>query len=122
MKVMEAIVYPFLVANILFYVYETDFFVQYVKLFRLNKLLGVDNYESYLAEHPGDTYWEYLAYEKPNFLTKLISCPLCSGFWLNVGIYFLYEDLGLFMLCLWLSIFLFLILRLILKRAYHHGV
>jgi len=119
---MEIVAYPFLVANILFFFYETDFFVQYVKLVRLNKMLGVDNYEIYLGEHPEDSYWEYLAYEKPNFLTKLISCPLCSGFWVNAGVYFLHKDLGLFLVNLWLSIFLFLILRLILKKAYHHGL
>ena len=39
---MEALVYPFLVSNILFFVYETDFFVEYIKLFRLNRVFGVD--------------------------------------------------------------------------------
>ena len=56
---MEALVYSFLIASILFFVYETDAFVEYVKLFRLNKLLEVDKYENYVEKFSGGSYWEY---------------------------------------------------------------
>lgn len=116
---MEAIVYTFLVANILFFMYETDFFVQYVKLFRLNKVFGVDNYERHLETvSADDTYWEWLAFEKQTFLRKLLSCPFCFGFWINVGIYFLYKDLGLFIINLWSSFFLFLVLKILARKSY----
>ena len=59
---METIAYPFLVSIVLFYIYETDFFVEYIKLFRLGKLFkikdiyflikGFDQLGLWL-EHPG---------------------------------------------------------------------
>ena len=117
---MEAIIYPFLVANILFFVYETDFFVQYAKLLRLNKPLGIDEYEKHTLTPVGgeDSYWEWLAFEKQTFLTKLLSCPLCTGFWLNVIAYFFHKEVGLLLVSLWLSLFLYLILKLVMKKSY----
>lgn len=115
---MEAIIYSFLVANILFFVYETDFFVQYVKLFRLNKIFKVNEYEEHLQSMPDNSYWEWLVFEKQTFLRKLMSCPLCFGFWVNVGVYFLYEELGLFVIVLWFSFFLYLLLKLLLRKAH----
>ena len=115
---MELIVYPFLVSIVLFYIYETDFFVQYVKLFRLNKLFKIKEYEEYMDENPDDSYWEWLVWDKQTFLRKLVSCPYCFGFWLNIAVYFLYKDLGLLVINLWLSLFLFLILKVMLRKAY----
>ena len=111
---MEVIVYPFLVSVILFYMYETDVFVEYVKLFRLGKLFKIKQYE----DGESDSYWEWLAFEKHTFLRKLLSCPYCFGFWVNALVYFLYKDLGLFIINLWLSLFLFLILKFVARKAY----
>ncbi len=114
---MEALVYPFLVANILFYLYETDFFVQYAKLFGLTKVFGIDRYEKHL-ENMDDTYWEWLVFEKRTFIRKLLSCPFCSGFWLNVGVYYFYQNIGVLILNLWISLFLYLTLKLVMKKCY----
>jgi len=115
---MEAIVYPFLIANILFFMYETDFFVQYAKLLRLNKLLGMDEYEKHLESFPDNSYWDWLPFNKQTFLRKLLSCPFCFGFWLNVAAYFLYKDLGLFLVSLWFSFFLYLVLKILTRKSY----
>ena len=116
---MEAIIYSFLIANILFFVYETDFFVQYVKLFRLNRLFRINKYEEHLeSTGPDDSYWEWLSFEKQTFLRKLLSCPFCFGFWLNMAMYFLYEDLGILVITLWLSLFLYLVLKILMRRSY----
>ena len=117
---METIAYPFLVSIALFYVYETDFFVQYVKLFGLSKLFNIEEYEEYLDENPDDSYWEWLVWDKQTFVRKLLSCPYCLGFWLNMLVYFLYKDLGLLIINLWLSLFLFLVLKVMLRKAYDH--
>jgi len=69
---MEALVYSFLGASILFFLYETEAFVEYIKLFRLHKPFEIDKYEKYLDTTNG-SYWEYLVWEKPNFLRKLVS-------------------------------------------------
>jgi hypothetical protein len=117
--IMEALVYPFLVSNILFFVYETDFFVEYIRLLRLNKVFKIDKYEEHLETvQPDDSYWEWLAFDKPSFLTKLLSCPFCTCFWMNVAIYFLHKDIGLSMITLWFSIFLYLILKIIMRKTY----
>ena len=115
---METIAYPFLVSIVLFYIYETDFFVEYIKLFRLGKLFNIKEYEEHLVHGSEDSYWEWLAFEKQTFLRKLISCPYCLGFWLNVLVYFLYKDLGLLIMNLWFSLFLFLILKIATRKAY----
>ena len=114
---MEALVYPFLVSIILFYVYETDFFVQYVKLFGLSRVFGIKEYEKH-SESMGDTYWEWLVFEKKTFLRKLASCPFCSGFWLNVATYYLHENIGVLIVGMWISLFLYLTLKLIMKKCY----
>ena len=115
---MEALVYSFLSASILFFVYETEAFVEYVKLLRLNKLLEVDKYEKYLDTAGGGSYWEYLVWEKPTFLRKLVSCPLCVSFWLNLGmLYFYRPNLVMFVMNLWLTLFLYLTLKLLLKKS-----
>ena len=115
---MEALVYSFLIASILFFVYETDAFVEYVKLFRLNKLLEVDKYENYVEKFSGGSYWEYLTFERPSFLRKLVSCPLCVSFWLNLGaLYFYTPNLPMLIVNIWLTLFLFLILKTLLKKS-----
>ena len=116
---MEALVYPFSVAIVLFYTYETDFFVQYVKLFGLKKAFRVGEYEKHLESlGSGESYWEWLVFEKQTFLRKLLSCPFCSGFWLNVATYYMYENIGLFIVNIWLSLFLYLTLKLLMKKCY----
>ena len=116
---MEALVYPFLVANVLFFLYETDFFVQYVKLFRLSKLFKIKEYEAHLeGVGPDDAYWEWLAFRNQGFLSKLVSCPFCLGFWLNVLTCYLHKDVGLFLINLWLSLFLYLVLKLVMRKSY----
>ena len=116
---MEVLVYPFLVATVLFYIYETDFFVQYIKLFGLKKVFKVDEYEKHLESlGSGDSYWSWLAFEKQTFLRKLLSCPLCSGFWLNIATYYGHQNIGLFIINIWLSLFLYFILKLLMKKCY----
>ncbi len=118
---MESIIYPFLVSLVLFYVYETDFFVQYVKLFRLGKLFKVNEYEKHQAAYPSNSYWEWLVWDKKTFLRELLACPFCSGFWMNVSTAFLHKDLALFVVNLWISLFLFLFLKVMVRRAYDNA-
>lgn len=113
---MEAIVSSFLGASILFFVYETDVVVEYAKLFRLNKLFEIDKYEKYLETASSGTYWEYLLFEKRSFLRNLISCPLCTSFWLNMSFFCVYKDWKMLFINLWLTLFLYLTLKSLLKK------
>ena len=77
---MEDLIYAFLNASVLFFLYKTDVFVEYVKLFRLNKHFEVDEYEKYLDTVGDGDYWMYLTFKKKTFLRKLVSCPYCVSF------------------------------------------
>ena len=114
---MEPIIYSFLNAVFLFFMYDTEAFVEYVKLFRLNKLFKIKEYEEYVDTYSSGSYWEYLAYEKRTFLRKLLSCPFCLRFWMNMLGLFFYRDSVIFIINLWLTLFLYLILKTLLKRS-----
>jgi len=115
---MESIVYSFLGASVLFFLYDTDALVEYAKLFRLHKPFEIDKYEKYLDTAGGGSYWEYLTWEKPSFLRKLVSCPFCVSFWLNLGmLYFYRPNLPMFIVNIWLTLFLYLTLKFLLKKS-----
>jgi hypothetical protein len=113
---MEGIIYSFLNASFLFFLYETEAFVEYIKLFRLNKFFEIDKYEEYL-DSVGGGYWEYLTFESPTFLRKLVSCPLCVSFWLNLGCLSLYGSWVFLVINFWLTLFLYLSLKTLLKKS-----
>ena len=113
---MEGLIYSFLGASFLFFLYDTEAFVEYVKLFRMNKLFEMDKYEKYL-DMVGGTYWEYLVWEKPNFLRKLVSCPFCVSFWFNFGALYFHGSWVMLVLNFWLTLFLYLVLKTLLKKS-----
>ena len=115
---MEHIFYSFLASTILFFLYKTDVFVEYVRLFRLNRLLLIDKYDDHAMEFPENSYWDFLLFEYNCFFTKLISCPVCSSFWLNLGLYFLYKDLVTFVLNIWMTLFLYFILCVMYNKSH----
>ena len=114
---MEGIVYSFLGASFLFFIYDTDAVVEYIKLFRMDKLFEVDKYEKYLDTAGDGTYWEYLAWERPNFLRKLVSCPFCVSFWFNLGAAYFHQSWVMLVINIWLTLFLYLVLKTLLKKS-----
>jgi len=79
--------------------FKTDFLVDYLKIFKLNKLKSVREFfllEEYeLAKKdevlrqvsPILNYSDFLAYSMPEdepSLGKLLSCKYCLGFWLSI--------------------------------------
>ena len=114
---MEGIVYSFLISVFLFFLYDTDAFVEYVKLFRVGKLFEMDKYEKYLDTVGDGSYWEYLVFERPTFLRKLVSCPFCVSFWANLGALYFHKDGVMLVINLWLTLFLYLVLKTLLKRS-----
>jgi len=115
---MEYIIYSFLASLILFFNYNTDVFVQYVRLFRLNRLFGVDKYDEHVDKFPDNSYWDFLLFERNSFLTRLISCPVCTSFWLNLGLFYFYRDLVVLVLNIWMTLFLYFILCVMYNRTH----
>jgi len=114
---MEGLVYSFFNASFLFFLYDTEAFIEYVKLLRMDKLFEVDKYEKYLDTAGNSSYWEYLVWEKPNFLRKLVSCPFCVSFWMNLGALYFHGSGVMLMVNLWLTLFLYLVLKTLLSKS-----
>ena len=112
------------IALLLFVWLETDAFVEYVKLFKLNNLasfnfLRANEYEYYMSKNLEEeiTYPDFLSSNYNNFFTSLISCPICVSVWLSIFCSF-YLSFTLFPVINITSIVLFLLIKILFKRAY----
>lgn len=121
---MEIAIASSSIALVLYAWLETDAFVEYFKLFRLDRgllfsFLKVNEYEEYISKNLEEdmTYPDFLSYECGNFLTTLISCPICLSVWLSIFSGF-YLSFSLFPVINIISIALFLLLKILFKQAY----
>ena len=67
-------------------------FVEYMKLFRLTKLFHVADYLDATANDEELTYPKFLLQYWDNWLTRMLSCPVCLSPWITLtftGPYFL---------------------------------
>lgn len=64
--------------------FKTDAFIEYSELLRIGKLFKIDKYKEYKKVNVAIDYITYLSLKHKNFLTKLISCPYCIGFWITL--------------------------------------
>ena len=87
------IIQIFWVVFILFIWFNTDAFIQYSKLLKLDKLTKIDLWESYRLTNPKITYLEYLSIKHRNFFTKLITCKPCLNFWITLIICSFFDSL-----------------------------
>jgi hypothetical protein len=90
--------YSFIHAFICIILFDTDVIVEYCKNIPiLNKLLKINDYLKY-KEMTGENqlYISYISSIYHKFLIKLISCPLCLGFWVNICIALYLNDLFAF--------------------------
>jgi len=63
--------------------FNTDSFVQYIRLFRLSRFTYIKEYEQELFENPDLSYLDFAYFKEPSFFNKLISCPYCFSFWIS---------------------------------------
>ena len=72
-----------LVVAVLYVWLNTDAFLEYCGLLpaTLQRLLFIDKYHEFNSTC---SYPEFLVDFKPSFITRLISCPDCLGFWMTV--------------------------------------
>lgn len=59
--------------------FKTNFFYEYIKLLKLNKLNIFQSYEEFIK----NTYIYFPTFLgfKSNFFARLFSCPMCLNFW-----------------------------------------
>jgi hypothetical protein len=63
--------------------FDTSFFIDYLKLFRLTRFTYIEEYEKELFDNPDLNFLDFVFIKDPNFLNKLLACPYCFGFWLS---------------------------------------
>ena len=75
-----------IVATILVLWFRTEAYVEYCRLFHLN---FISFYKDYDAQHKNDVslnYFGYLRQYHDTFFVRLITCPVCVGTWLSLGL------------------------------------
>ena len=101
------------VATLLIIWFETDAAYEYIRLFRLNKIFGLEKYEN--SYNAGIKLPDYLPIHRNNFITRLLSCPICLCIWINIIILFFFWQLLLFFFCVILSLVIFFGLLKLMK-------
>ena len=116
---LDYINHCFFIAFVLIIWLKTDAFVEYARLFGLSKILEIDlfdNRTSYELNYPS-----FLLVHHNNFLTGLISCPICLGVWLNIGICLFFKDFSFFFVKILASLLLYFILSVMIKKDSYNG-
>ena len=82
-QVIKTLAASIATSGILIIWFNTDSFIQYIKLFRLSKFTYIKEFEQELFENPDLKYLDFAYFKEPSFLNKLISCPYCLSFWIS---------------------------------------
>jgi|SRR5210317_178135 hypothetical protein len=81
MDILESLKFAAAVSSVVFLLLETGVVVEYGELFGLKKILNLGKYKCHRIQNPSDNYFSFLKHSNNCFLTRLISCPYCVGFW-----------------------------------------
>jgi hypothetical protein len=81
----------FFIVFILFVWFDTNAFIDYSRLFKLNKIFYIDMWDEYRIINPRMDYLNYLSTKHRNFLIKMITCKPCFTFWLTIIFLFLFN-------------------------------
>lgn len=73
-----------LIAILMLFFYKTDFIIVYGKLFHMEKILKIDEYEKTKKMDLELKYHVFLATRYKNFFVKLITCQICLSTWLSI--------------------------------------
>lgn len=104
----------FFIAFILVVWLKTEAFAEYGRVLGLSKVLEIDKFDDrsvYELNYPA-----FLLVNHNNFLTRLISCPVCLGFWLNVLVCLFLKDFSFFFVKVLFSILIYLLVSVMLKK------
>ena len=110
--ILEALYQSFFICFILNVWFNTSAFVEYCKYFNLGCLVFyISDYEKRKELAPSLTYISYLRTTFPkSFFIKLIACPICVSFWINILYSIGVSNWNMFFVNCWLSLALYYIL------------
>jgi hypothetical protein len=116
-NLIDILKYSFVHTFICIVLYETNVIFEYFKYSSvLCKIFKINDYIKYKElTKSEDLYIQYISNLYNNFFIKLISCPLCLGFWVNLIISYIINDLSLFFALYCLSVMLYGVYKLIWK-------
>ena len=106
------IIQIFYVVFLLYMWFNTDGFVEYSKVFGLNKIFKINLWEDYREINPKLDYLSYMRLKQSNFFIKLITCKQCLSFWLVLISCFFFKNFFYFPVIYMMS---YLIYNLICK-------
>lgn len=101
--ILNILGFSLLVSYALVIWFKTNAFVEYLTLFKLGRFFYIFDYNEIVQNGYGGTYTEFLReYYHDYFVVRLVTCPVCFGFWLGLPFlllsptYLLVLPLGLF--------------------------
>jgi len=124
MNILNLLVTSVSICMILYYIYETDVVWEYLnKISDFSKhqkwqqffygLLLIRSYHS-----SGDSnYLLYLNKTYNNFITRLISCPICFGFWISLICSILIGSIKYILVYAFISLVLYYIIKILTKLS-----
>mgnify|MGYP007107586629 CR=1 FL=1 len=74
----------FAICLILLLWFNTNFWLEYCKLFHLNSISKYKEYEIKKHSDPLLSYHEFLKIYYNNFFIRLVLCPICLSVWLSI--------------------------------------
>ncbi len=102
-SLMNLLGFSLLVGYLLLLWFRTNAFVEYISVFKLSHFFHVDTYHELVGNGYNASYPDFLKeYFGDSFFVRLVTCPICLGFWLALpGLlvspsYILTLPLGLF--------------------------
>lgn len=84
--ISSAFILGSIVASILLIWFRTEAYVEYCRLFRLNK---ISKYKDFDEKHKNDVSLSYIGYLRQyhnGFTIRMITCPICLAVWLSVTV------------------------------------
>lgn len=109
--------YSFVHTFLCIVLYETNVIFEYFKYSKLlSKVFKLNDYIKYKElTNSGHLYFQYLGMIYNNFFIKLVTCPLCLGFWVNLTISYTISSLTSFFALYCLSVMFYGVYKLIWK-------
>jgi len=113
---MIDLIYVFVPATALIVWFETNAFVEYCRALKVGlEFFGVKKYKRW--EEKGLSYPEFLAINDNTFFNRLISCPVCLNFWLNLFFVLFHGNIYVFCAGYCISLLVYFLLKLIMVRG-----
>ena len=96
---------------LLFIWFDTDSFVEYFRLLKLNKLFKIDKFDEYKMQNPKISYLSFIRQKYSNFYTRLITCPPCINFWIVFVLCIIYNNIIFFPIIYVISYVIYMLLK-----------